>query len=254
MRKLIAALLILLGLGVISIPLADYAYEWYWQRQIALAYAPPEEDISGDIQHAYAALSPILNEGESEPGEEGDMPLPSPTPDQPRSSASIPGPAPDETVAPADSSAPPTKQPEPTPQPTPKPLPFVVLGTMDIPKIDSSLPILEGTGKSQLRVGVGYMEGTSAIGEAGNAAFAAHRSHTYGRMFNRLDELENGDTITITLGDATYTYQVYEKLVVEPDDVSVLKSSKDKKVITLITCTPLITATHRLIIHASQVN
>jgi hypothetical protein len=39
-------------------------------------------------------------------------------------------------------------------------------------------------------------------------------------------------------------------LVVKPEDVSVLASSKNEKTLTLITCTPIDTATHRLIVKA----
>jgi sortase A len=36
--------------------------------------------------------------------------------------------------------------------------------------------------------------------------------------------------------------------VVTPDDVSVLEGSKDNNLITLITCTPIYVASHRLIV------
>jgi len=103
---------------------------------------------------------------------------------------------------------------------------------------------------SKTRVGAGQVSGTTKLGDIGNAALAAHRSHTYGRMFNRLDELEIGDKIIVETKDGTFEYTVYKKHVVEPTDLSVLNKNNKDRVLTLITCTPIYTATHRLIIHA----
>lgn len=124
------------------------------------------------------------------------------------------------------------------------------IGILYIDKIKLKLPIFSGTSNANLKIGVGWMKETASIGQNGNAALAAHRSHTYGRFFNRLDELQIDDTFTISVGDQQYKYVVFNKVVVEPTDVSVLKQNKKEQVVTLITCTPLITATHRLIIQA----
>jgi sortase A len=69
-------------------------------------------------------------------------------------------------------------------------------------------------------------------------------------MFNRLDELEVGDGIVVETADGSFEYTVFKKHVVEPDDLSVLNKNDRDRVLTLITCTPLYTATHRLVIHA----
>ena len=47
---------------------------------------------------------------------------------------------------------------------------------------------------------------------------------------------------------ATYDYKVVDSLIVEPTEVNVLDQPTDKKEVTLITCHPLYTGTHRLII------
>lgn len=137
----------------------------------------------------------------------------------------------------------------PTPAATKKPA-LKAIGTIKIDKIDAKIPILDGATKTNLRVGAGQITGTTKLGEVGNAALAAHRSHTYGRMFNRLDEIEVGDKIQVETKDGTFEYTVYKKLVVEPTDLTVLNRNNKDKVLTLITCTPLYTATHRLIVHA----
>lgn len=126
----------------------------------------------------------------------------------------------------------------------------IILGIMKIDKIKVKTIIVEGAKPENLRSGIGHLLGTSEIGQPGNCAFAGHRSYTFGHFFNRLDELNEGDEILISTKKSDYKYKIYQILVVNPDDVSVLKGSKDNSIITLITCTPKFIATHRLIIHA----
>jgi sortase A len=125
-----------------------------------------------------------------------------------------------------------------------------VLGIIKIDKIKIKYPIVEGVKLSNISRAIGHVSGTAGLGQPGNCALAGHRNYTFGRYFNRLDEVKVGDIISITTKKAEFQYKVYEKLVVMPDDVSVLKGSKDDTVLTLITCTPIYVATHRLILHA----
>ena len=127
-----------------------------------------------------------------------------------------------------------------------------VLGVIEINKINLRLPILIGASKSNLDLASGLLKGTSLPGTQGNSAIAAHRSRSYGAMFNRLDEIGAGDVVTVKDKKGTYQYKVYETLVVEPQNVSVLNSNGDEKTLTLITCTPIDTATHRLIVKAKM--
>ena len=125
------------------------------------------------------------------------------------------------------------------------------LGIINIPKIDLKAPIAEGADLDTLRFAIGHMENTAALGEIGNSVVAGHRSHSFGVYFNRLDEMEIGDEIIVdTISGKSITYVVYETKIVEPDDVSVLKSSSKFRVLTLITCDPVYNPTHRLIVHA----
>lgn len=125
-----------------------------------------------------------------------------------------------------------------------------MVGVIEIDKIGVKLPILYGASDANLDKGAGLLQGTPAPGMPGNSAIAAHRNRAYGSMFNRLDEIGKGDTVTVKDKNNTYQYEVYETLVVEPHENSVLNGSDDEKVLTLITCTPIDTATHRLIVKA----
>lgn len=129
-----------------------------------------------------------------------------------------------------------------------------LLGRLEIPKIQADMPVVQGASDTNLKSAAALLDGTSSIGSIGNAAIAAHRSYTYGRFFNRLNEVEVGDLIIVTTPEAVYTYKAYEIKIVEPTDLSVLNRNSRDKVITLITCDPIYVATHRLIVHGVMVS
>ncbi len=122
-----------------------------------------------------------------------------------------------------------------------------IIGIMSIPKLDLKVAIGDGSSNGAMRYTVGHFLETAYPGENGNLAVIGHRSYKYGQFFNRLDELEKGDSIGIKSGTRTYEYIVTEKIVVNPEDTWVLKTTA-KATITLITCTPIRIATHRLVV------
>ena len=217
--KRLSLALILIGILIAAYPLADRAYSAYLQSKLVTEWDVEldDADLSAESSEGYALLQNIFQEG---PGEGTESFLPEGT--------EAPG-----SAAKSDKS---TK--------------FQAIGRIHIDKIDLEIPILEGTTKTSLRLGAGHIADTSRLGEVGNTALAAHRSHTYGRMFNRLDELEVGDIIEVETADGNFEYTVFKKHVVEPDDLSVLNKNDRDRILTLITCTPLYTATHRLVVHA----
>ncbi|WP_018212680.1 class D sortase [Desulfitobacterium hafniense] len=121
-------------------------------------------------------------------------------------------------------------------------------GVLVIEKIGLRLPILKGATPENLNLSVASLENSGEPGGSGNYALAAHRSHTYGQLFNRLEELEAGDSIGIDTAEKTYRYIVESKLYVKPEETWVLDSRKGTGEITLITCHPMLNPTQRLII------
>lgn len=132
-------------------------------------------------------------------------------------------------------------------EPTPAPEISGTIGIMTIPKISLKIALSEGTTDEVLKYAVGHFKDTAMPGEIGNSSFAGHRNYTYNEFFNRLDEVKIGDDIIVRTKKGEFKYKVYEKKVVLPTEVSVLDATKDAT-ITLITCTPIRVATHRLII------
>lgn len=125
------------------------------------------------------------------------------------------------------------------------------MGVLIIKKIGLECPILDGDTKYNMNIGAARIKGTSNLGEIGNIAITGHRSHTYGKLFNRLDEIEKGDVISIIdLNGKKYDYVVYKKHIVKPNDTSVLNRNDKDRVLTLITCDPVYNPINRLVVHA----
>lgn len=126
-------------------------------------------------------------------------------------------------------------------------------GVLIIEKIKLRMIIMDGADEETLRVAAGRIPGTGKLDEVGNCVLAGHRNYTFGKYFNRLDELEAGDEIIIQLPNKTLRYTVYEKKIVEPDDTSIAEHNGTDKILTLYTCHPVAIASHRLVVHARQV-
>ena len=63
-------------------------------------------------------------------------------------------------------------------------------------------------------------------------------------------KIKVGDLFLITVGNITYTYKIFNLLVVDPDDTSVLIQHYDDSYFELITCTPPGTVWQRLVVQA----
>ena len=104
-----------------------------------------------------------------------------------------------------------------------------------------------------LHDGVVHVRGTGLPWQKGaNVYIAGHRVGYPGTKSNLvfwdLNTLEKGDEIFLTDSDGTrYTYKVFEKRVISPDEVSILRPTKGKNLVSLQTCT-LPDYSHRLIV------
>jgi sortase A len=109
----------------------------------------------------------------------------------------------------------------------------VLLGLIEIPRLDTASIVEEGVETSTLWKAVGHIPGTALPGERGNAVLAAHRD-TY---FSGLGDLKVGDMVSFKSPTATYSYRVESTRIVEPDDAEVLRPSNEPT-LTLVTCYP----------------
>jgi sortase A len=127
-----------------------------------------------------------------------------------------------------------------------------VIGIISIDKLFVKIPIIQGIENENLKLAIGHYPESAVPGSAGNVVLAGHRSYSFGQFFNRLNEMEAGDKIDLTYRGIVYEYVVYDTFEVLPEDTWVLEPPEDKqdKIATLITCTPVYNPTHRLIVRA----
>lgn len=114
--------------------------------------------------------------------------------------------------------------------------------------------IIQGTALAQLNVSPGHVPGTQLPGQVGNFAVAGHRV-TAGNPFWSLPSLKDGDLVYIDTELNTYVYKVTGEQQVLPSDTAVLDpvpghpgQRPARRMITLITCNPAWTGTHRIIV------
>ena len=125
-----------------------------------------------------------------------------------------------------------------------------IMAYVEIPKLNTTLPIYHGTDDSVLQVAIGHIPGTSLPvgGKGTHAVISGHRGLASAKLFTDIDRLVEGDTFMIQVLDETLTYEVDQILTVTPDDVSALAIDPEQDYVTLVTCTPYGVNTHRLLV------
>lgn len=131
-----------------------------------------------------------------------------------------------------------------------------IMGYITIPRIGVELPIYHGTSDAVLQVAAGHLEGTSLPvgGESTHAVISAHRGLPSAKLFTNLDQLEVGDTFTITVLDRVLTYEVDRISIVLPTETDLLQPVEGQDYVTLMTCTPYGINTHRLLVRGHRAN
>lgn len=120
---------------------------------------------------------------------------------------------------------------------------YKVIGIVKIPKIQIEYTILDletynpEETKEPMKISIVKYWG-GKVNEYGNLSIAGHNNYD-GTMFGKTKNLEIGDMVELTdLENNTISYQIYDKFVTDPNDVTILET-KDESIreVTLITCT-----------------
>lgn len=128
------------------------------------------------------------------------------------------------------------------------------LTRLEIPSLDVDVVVVEGTSLSALQAGAGHYPKTPLPGEPGNIAIAGHRT-TYGKPFNRMDELNAGDRVILTTPIGRHTYEIEGRpRIIEFNDWSVIRRyPKRGSYLTLTSCHPEGSADYRISVRARLV-
>lgn len=227
---LVPVVLILFGIAVMLYPVAATFWNDYAQSRFALEYAddvqrtdPQTLDTDLARAHAYnAALSPqaLLD---------------------PWTASSTSGEATQDNAAYADYQSQLNR--------------FDAMARLRIPSIGVDLPVLHGTDDATLARGVGHLYGSTLPvgGEGTHAVLTAHSGLADATLFDALPQMQVGDVFYVDVYGETLAYQVDQRHVVLPEDLSALTREPGADRITLVTCTPRAVNTHRLLVQAVRI-
>ena len=130
-----------------------------------------------------------------------------------------------------------------------------IMGYIEIPKIDCSLPVYHGTDEGALQIAIGHLEGSSLPvgGKSSHCVLSGHRGLPSARLFTDLDQMGEGDTFILNILGHKLAYEVDQIKVVLPEEMSDLEIQEGKDLCTLVTCTPYGINTHRLLVRGHRV-
>lgn len=131
-----------------------------------------------------------------------------------------------------------------------------IMGYIEIPSIDCTLPIYHGTDEGVLQIAVGHLDWTSLPvgGESTHCVLSGHRGLPSAKLFTNLDKLVVGDVFMLRILDEVLTYEVDQILIVEPNDMDALQMVPGQDLCTLVTCTPYGINSHRLLVRGHRID
>ena len=115
-----------------------------------------------------------------------------------------------------------------------------ILGVLEIPAMELTMPVYLGASDAHLAAGAAVLGNTSApIGGANtNCVIAGHRGWRGADYFRHIDCLQVGDTVTLTNLWETLTYTVADIQIIQPHEVDKIKIQPNRDLLTLLTCHP----------------
>ena len=129
------------------------------------------------------------------------------------------------------------------------------IGILTIPKINVNLPIFDQTTMKLLEKGACLLEGTSYPigGKSTHAVLSSHRGLSQAKLFTNLPQLKINDHFYIEINGQYLAYQVDQIKTVEPTETEALQIQEDQDLVTLVTCTPYMINSHRLLVRGHRI-
>jgi sortase A len=135
---------------------------------------------------------------------------------------------------------------------------------IDNDRVKVSVVVVEGTSVAALQAGAGHYPETPYPCARGNVAIAGHRT-TYGRPFNRIDQMRPGDKVTLITPIGTCVYQVVppfapftkNPFIVLPNNTSVVGQTGKLATghwLTLTSCNPPGSASQRIVLRLKMIS
>ncbi|MFC0277552.1 class C sortase [Enterococcus devriesei] len=130
-----------------------------------------------------------------------------------------------------------------------------LIGAISIPSIEITLPLFDMTNEKLLQEGATVLQGTSypTGGIDTHSVISAHSGLPEKKLFTDLEEVKIGEVFVITLFEEKLAYKVDKIDVVDPKDTSIIEIDPGRDIVTLLTCTPYMINSHRLLVTGHRV-
>jgi sortase A len=122
------------------------------------------------------------------------------------------------------------------------------IGRIRIPSIGADYVAVQGTDTASLQKGPGHYEYTAFPGQGKTIAIAGHRT-TYLAPFHDINEIADGDEITLEMPYGTFTYVVEKHEIVDPEQTEIVEDVGYERLV-LTACHPLYSAAQRWAVFA----
>ena len=131
-----------------------------------------------------------------------------------------------------------------------------IFGFIEIPSINIKLPIYLGSSDYNMTLGATHLTGTSyPIGGVNtNSLIAAHRGFYKTEMFRNIDKINIGDKLYIKNFRETLEYTAVSTLIIKPDELNKLTIKEGHDMVTIISCHPFPSNTHRYVVFFERSN
>lgn len=131
---------------------------------------------------------------------------------------------------------------------------------LSVPRLGiENLPVPNGSTQAELdREGIIRLGDSGPAGTRGSNTFIVGHALGYPTtrvrfVFRHLEKMKPGDEITLNSGGERYTFRVYDRLTVRPEDYWVTYPVTGKTVVSLQSCTPYPTFENRIVVRGELV-
>jgi sortase A len=126
------------------------------------------------------------------------------------------------------------------------------VGRLRIGRLGLDIYVVQGTDHDSLKKGPGHYTGSALPGQGRLIYVAGHRT-TYLAPFARINDIRDGDYMTLQVPYGTFEYRAVRHYIVKSDDLAVLRNT-GKEILRLQACHPRFFATNRYIVDAALVS
>ncbi len=131
-----------------------------------------------------------------------------------------------------------------------------LIGYIEIPTMDCSMPLYLGSTKEHMAKGATVVSGSSAPigGLSSNCVIAAHRGYGSAAMFRDIEKLSVGDEVYVQSLWERLSYTVVSTKVISPSDSAAVGVQQGRDMVSLLTCHPYGHNYYRYIVECERTN